>query len=400
MKTVVQRCRSLLCWHPGWFALAAAAALTAIGIEVIATADEAHAAKQKFWIVLSVAAFVACLLPTSRQVGRAAYVLFAVMLLLLVLMVAPGVPRMIVHVRNGARSWINLGVMNLQPSELTKIAVVLALAWYLRYRDSYRSVRGLLVPFGIVFVPVMLILKQPDLGTAILFGPALFAMLVAAGAKLRHLAAVLMLTAVAAALNVAVVYAMPESMQILKAHQRTRIKAMISRARDERRYDHSINYQQVKAITLIGSGRVRGYGQARSKGVVRANSLPYDYNDMIFAVVVNRWGLLGGGGVLCLFGVLVLSILSIASRAKEPFVRLVAVGFASLLFTQAAINVAITLGLLPVTGITLPFVSYGGSSLLTTFAMLGLVINFGAYRPLLLAWPSFEHDRFDLPAPT
>jgi cell division protein FtsW (lipid II flippase) len=134
--------------------------------------------------------------------------------------------------------------------------------------------------------------------------------------------------------------------------------------------------------------------------IVAANRLPHDHNDMIFAVLVNRWGFGGGVAVLGLFVALAISMFVIASQTKEPFARLATVGFAAIIFVQASTNMAISMGLLPVTGITLPFISYGGSSLLTTFVIIGLVINFGAQRPLLLAWPSFEHDESDLPATT
>jgi len=419
VNLVLRRCRELLHWQAGWVAVLAAMTLTWIGIHAIETADMAahmrannlavsptshrtvgavtvrtnwFSDRQLVWVAISMVGFAVCLLPHPRQIGLAAPILFAATLALLVLLIAPGVPESIVRPINGARSWINLRVMNVQPSELAKITAVLALAWYLRYRSSHRAVRGLIVPFLIMFVPVMLILRQPDLGTALLFAPALLAMLVAAGAKMRHLAAVLFLAVAAVAVNVAVIFMLPDSMQILRRHQRGRIKAIVSHAQGDPRYDNTINYQKRKAMTLIGSGGVLGYGSQRSATMVRFNRLPYDHNDMIFALIVNRWGALGGLATIGLFGVLVLSIVVVASRARDPFMRLTLVGFAATLFSQAAINIAITLGLMPVTGITLPFVSYGGSSLLTSFATMGLVVNIGSRRSMRIARPSFEYD--------
>lgn len=408
-------------WQAGWVALFAAVVLTWIGIHAIETADlaahmRAHnvvvtsageratsafavrtswfSERQLVWVTISVVGFVVCLLPHPRQIGRAAPFLFAATLALLVFLIAPGVPEAIVRPINGARSWINLRVMNVQPSELAKITAVLALAWYLRYRSSHRAVRGLIVPCLIMFVPVMLILRQPDLGTALLFAPALLAMLVTAGAKLRHLAAVLLLAVVAVVVNVAIIFMVPDSMQILRRHQRGRIKAIVSHAKGDSRYDSTINYQKRKAMTLVGSGGVHGYGAQRSATMVRFNRLPYDHNDMIFALIVNRWGAVGGIATIGLFGILVLSIVLVASRTSDPFMRLALVGFAATLFSQAVINIAITVGLMPVTGITLPFVSYGGSSLLTMFATLGLVVNIGSRRSMRIARPSFEYDAF------
>ncbi|MEM9348238.1 MAG: FtsW/RodA/SpoVE family cell cycle protein, partial [Planctomycetota bacterium] len=110
---------------------------------------------------------------------------------------------------------------------------------------------------------------------------------------------------------------------------------------------------------------------------------------------VNRWGILGGLGTMALYGVLVASILLVAARSKDPFARMSCVGFAGMIFTQASINIGMTVGLLPITGITLPLISYGGSSMLFTFVMVGLVINFAARRPQMLARPSFEFDNAD-----
>jgi cell division protein FtsW (lipid II flippase) len=295
----------------------------------------------------------------------------------------------LVPVRNGARAWIDLGVMAFQPAELAKVTFVLAMAWYLRHRSSYRTVRGLLVPLGLLMVPIGLILQQPDLGTAVLFVPALGAMLVAAGARLDHLGALVGAAGLLLVVNVAAIYVLPDSLQVLRPYQRERIRSMISQSLGDDRYIQDSGYQQHKAMTLVGAGGFRGYGD-RSATIVRFNRLPNDHNDMIFAVVVNRWGLVGGLGVLALYGLLFGAMMAVAAATHDPFARLVTVGFAGLLFSQAAINIAIVLGLLPVTGITLPLVSYGGSSLAATMAMVGLVVNFGSRRAGMLNWPSFE----------
>ena len=388
---------SLFRWHAGWVALLAAAALAWLGVQALDIADTDYAARQRTYLVLSMVMGATCLALKPRHVGHLSYGLFGATLVLLVFLLLPGVPRSIVPTVKGARSWIDLGPVHLQPSELTKFSAILALAWFLRYRDSYRSLGGLLVPALIMGVPAGLVLLQPDLGTAILFGPALMAMLVVAGARLRHLVATLVLVVVVVVVNIVVVMMLPDSMQLLRTHQRDRIKAMIVRTQQDHRYDRSINYQQIKAMTLVGSGRLAGYGPDRTQSIVKFNDVPHDHNDMIFAIIVNRWGLIGGAVGLGLYLVMVLAIFAVASQATEPFVRLTAVGFGSILFVQAAINIAITLGLLPVTGITLPLVSYGGSSLLSTFAAIGIVVNFAAQPPCPLAWPSFEYDRVDAP---
>ena len=151
-------------------------------------------------------------------------------------------------------------------------------------------------------------------------------------------------------------------------------------------------YQQRVAKRMVAAGGATGYGKDRSATIIDYNDLPFDYNDMIFPVIVNRWGIFGGLGTMALYGVLVASMLLVAARSKDPFARIACVGFGGMIFTQASINIGMTVGLLPITGITLPLISYGGSSMLFTFVMVGLVINFAARRPQMLARPSFEFD--------
>jgi cell division protein FtsW (lipid II flippase) len=378
---------------PLWCAVFAAAALSCVGLMAIETAAPVYAATQLRWMLISWIVAGLCVLPHPRWVGVAAYPLALLTLALLVVVLLPFVPRSVVPVRNGATCWIDLRFMMLQPSEVAKVVFVLALARYLRFRSSYRTVRGLLVPFALLTVPLALIVKEPDLGTALIFVPALFVMLVAAGARLGHLGTLVGLSVVLVAANVAAVYLLPESMQVLKPHQRQRIVAMISQASGDNRYAEDIGYQQEKAMTLIGAGRLSGYGAQRSATIVKFNRLPEDHNDMIFAVIVNRWGLLGGLATLGLYLAVFVCFLLVAGLLKDPFTQLATIGFTGLLATQAAMNIGMTLGLLPITGITLPFISYGGSSLVVCFAMLGLVINFASRRPAIISRPTFEFDR-------
>lgn len=393
MIYIPDQIRQLARPQAAWCALLAAVGLTAIGIAAIGTGYPVYAAVQTRWLCISLVVACVCMLPHPRVIAKTVAPMAVVTLLLLLLLILPFMPRSLVPVRNGATCWMNLHFMMFQPSELAKIIFVLAVALYLRYRASHRTLGGLLVPFALMMVPMGLILVEPDLGTAVLFAPALLVMLVAAGARLGHISALVAIALVVAALNVAVIYALPDSMQVLKPHQRQRIVAMISRAEGESRYADSIGYQQDKAMTLVGSGGLHGYGDERSVTIMRFNRLPHAHNDMIFSVIVNRWGFMGGAATLGLYLVLMVSMVMVAGSLKDPFTRLATVGFAGLLFTQAMINIGITLGLLPVTGITLPFVSYGGSSLAATYAMIGLVINFASRRPAIITRPAFEFDR-------
>ncbi len=397
MIPLPKRMQMLLKPHPGWYALFAAIALSCIGVLAIDTAGQAGNASQqaRFWLPVALMVMAACIAPRPRWIGHASYPLFIAVLFVLILMALPFTPEKIVPERNGARAWISIGNITLQPSELMKVLFVLSMAWYLRYRSSYRTLRGLLVPFFIMFIPVALILKQPDLGTALLFAPTLFVMLVAAGAKLRHLSLLLGLVVVMIVVNVAIALWAPDSMQILRPHQRQRIVSMVSLAQGDTRYIKSSAYQQDKAMTLVSAGGISGYGAERSETIVKFNKIPHVHNDMIFAVIANRWGVLGVFGVLGLYGMLCGSFLLIAAKSKDPLAQLSCVGFAGMILTQVVINIGMNLGLLPITGITLPFISYGGSSLVATFIMVGLAINFASRRPAMLARPSFEFDNPD-----
>lgn len=396
VKQFGQQLRVLLRPHAGWYALVAALMLAWLGSSAIATVSPGHAEVQTSrWLPVALIAMVCMLIPSPRWIGHMAYPIMAAAILLLIFVILPGVPRSIVPVRNGSTAWINLGFMSFQPSEMAKVGFVLSLAWYLRFRANHRSFLGLFVPFAIMFVPVILILKEPDLGSALLFAPTLFVMLVAAGAKLRHLGALLGIAVALIAINAAIVIWAPDSMQVLKSHQRDRIEAMYFEWRGDDRMAQREGYQQRVAKRMVAAGGATGYGKDRAATIIDYNDLPFDYNDMIFPVIVNRWGILGGIGTMALYGVLVTSMLLVAARSKDPFARMSCVGFAGMIFTQASINIGMTVGLLPITGITLPLISYGGSSMLFTFIMVGLVINFAASRPQMLARPSFEFDNAD-----
>jgi cell division protein FtsW (lipid II flippase) len=393
---VVRRLHEALRPNPAWIALAAALGLCTFGIGAIAISSHPlQAADQARWLLISFGVMVVTIFPHPRTISIMTWPLLALIVGLLVVLIVPGIPSTLVHPRNGAKCWINLYFMDFQPSEIAKILFVLALARYMRYRENYRTLAGLLVPFVIMFVPILLILGQPDMGTAVLFVPALFVVLIAGGARMAHIWTLIGLAVLFVVLNVVIVMAFPDQLQILKPHQRDRIVSMISLARDEDQYLRTTAFQQNIAMNLVGAGGLTGYSREDAATIVRLNELPFDHNDMIFAIIVNRWGLLGGMAVLGCYLLLILSFLIVASRSKDPFVRLSVVGFAGFIGAQVAINIGMNVGLLPIIGITLPFVSYGGSSLVASFMMLGLVMNFASRRPQILARPSFEFDNAD-----
>jgi len=368
----------------GWLTLLAALALTGIGIFAIHLVDPGAATKQAAFVPVALIAMLLVMLPHYRRYVDIAYPAFAVMLVLLIILLLPFMPQSIVPVRNGARRWFDLQIgMLFQPSELMKIAYVTALAHYLRYRRNYRTIPGLLAPLLITFLPMGLILVEPDLGTATIFLPVLFAMLIAAGAKLKHIIAIVL---IGAAL-------MPAMYPLLQPHQKQRIVAMVSQIKGETQYRSSIGFQGYKAQTLVGAGQIAGHDHDHARVLIDYNDLPEPQNDMIFAVVCTRFGLLGGAVVIGLYLMFMAGALLAAALNKDPFARLAAVGISAIVFTQMFVNTGMTVGVLPITGMTLPFVSYGGSSLVAAFMMVGLVLNVAASRPIIMANPAFEFDR-------
>ncbi len=339
------------------------------------------ATKQLIFMVIGIVACLVIMLPHYKLISAFAWFYFAVCIALLVFLLVPGIPSSIVTPRNGARSWINLGFTDFQPSEITKIAFVLCVAQYLRFRTQHRRFRGLIVPGIIAAIPVALITVQPDLGTASLFVPALFAMLIAAGARLRHLTLIVLCAAMSA----------PIAYPFLRPHQKARIEAIVKQFQGDESTNFDINFQSSRAQMLIAAGQIHGTPEPTARALVRYNALPERENDMIFAVVVARFGLLGGLGMLGLYALWVIGALIVAGSCREPIGRLIAVGLPAFIAVQVVINVGMNLGVLPIIGITLPFLSAGGSSLITCWLMTGLIMNVAFHRPKPPYRSSFEY---------
>src|SRR5687768_857725 len=335
-----------------------------------------------------------------QVIARWAWPFYVLSLLLLAYTIMPGVPSsgfLGVPRTNGAKAWINFGVINLQPAELTKVAFCMVLARYLRFRSNYRTLWGLMPPFLLAIVPLMLILKQPDLGTALVFIPALFAMLFVAGAKIQHLAIIVGTGMILAPLawysgpkektgmerDVPVLRHFPA---LVKDYQRQRVAAMFSR---DPRVLRETGFQQEQALTAFGSGGFAGRGALH---IPVGRTVPEAHNDMIFALIGEQFGFIGSVILLGAYLVLFATGIEIASNTREPFGKLVAVGIVSLLAGQTFLNLMVAVRLMPVTGVTLPFVSAGGSSLLASFIAAGLLLNIGQNRPIVMAKDAFEFD--------
>lgn len=331
--------------------------------------------KQVVFLVVGLVAAGVIALPSYKYFVILAWPAYAFALGLLVFLLLPFVPESIVKARNGARGWIDLGFADLQPAEIAKVAYTLAVASYLRHlrgreRGGTRSIVGLMVPGIITFVPIGLMIKQPDLGSATLFVPALFAMLIVAGAKLRHLFLVVALAAMAA----------PAVYPLLEPHQKQRIVGYVGQLRGDRSTASDINFQAFTAQALVGSGGLSGQSESKARALVHFNHLPERHNDMIFAVMVCRHGQRGGLLVLGLYGMWIVGASLCAWASGDRFGRVLIVGLVAFVASQVFVNVGMNIGVLPIIGITLPFVSYGGSSLVTVWIMTGLILNVGLHR--------------------
>jgi cell division protein FtsW (lipid II flippase) len=316
--------------------------------------------QQMVWTSLAVVAMLMMTVPSYRVLCRWTYPIFAISLALLVLVYFfPAI--------NGARRWIRLGPIGFQPSEFAKIAFVLALARYLMYRDNYRRLLGLLAPLGIAVLPILLILREPDLGTALVFLPVLFLMLFVAGARRVDLGCLILVG----------VMGIPLLWSQMSLEQKSRVTALLEQPGPGEIVDaDSYHLYQAKQMSALGAGcGSLALGQTvEDNGAYR---LPHARTDFILCVLTERLGLPGVAGVLGLYVLLAWRGVAVAQATREPFGRLVASGLVGLLCVQVLINTGMTVGLLPITGLSLPLVSYGGSGMLAQGLVLGLLLNIG-----------------------
>jgi len=486
-----------------WLLLAAALGLSALGIAGIYAATSGGegdpfwgtpAGKQAVFLGAAMAVFVLVLVPSYVRLAKYSYALYAASLLalaVLAVMRSRGwtIPRLI-YPTHYAYSWINVPgtSLKLQPSELAKIAFILSLAYYLRFRKNYRTFAGLLVPFVMALVPTALILYQPDLGTAMLFLPILFLMLFAAGARGKHLAAII-------AMGLAMVPIFYSSMH---GYQRMRVDSWLLHGCAERMHfalapkadgeggaedqkeagdgseaerkpaaaNHApasrlagmsdaekadlvreitgmwrfrlwqlatvvswgkekaefvqaretlfealdagpgpvsfnalrfffgsllddYGHQLFQAKVAVGAGGLTGRGWLEGTQT-RYGFLPEAHTDFLYPTLAEQFGFLGAAGVVVLYGLICLFGVDVSFSTTEPYGKLLVVGVVSLVAAQSFLNIAMSIGLMPITGIPLPLMSYGGSSLVSSFLALGLLCNVAVRRLYLIAPRPFE----------
>lgn len=298
-----------------------------------------------------------------------AYFFYAASLLLLLIVEIKG------FVGMGAQRWIDLGVFKIQPSELIKISLILALARYfhLLKMKELRRVKYLIPPLLMIFVPALLVLKQPDLGTAVV--------LVMMGGCLFFTSGIRLWVVVSAL--VAAFASAPILWQFMRAYQKNRVLTFLSPESDPL----GTGYHIIQSKIALGSGGL--FGKGFLKGTQgRLNFLPEKQTDFIFTLLSEEFGLLGGLFLLSLYCLLLLYGYKVCSHTRTQFGRLVSLGVTSIIFLYVFINMAMVMGLIPVVGVPLPLVSYGGTSMLTTLFGMGLVMSVSLHHNIRLHRPS------------
>jgi rod shape determining protein RodA len=364
LKTLRQILLRVLTTHVAWPILISISLLCTVSLFALDLASPERAGKQQIWLIIGVGVILIALLPHYQMLGRIAWAFYGFTLFLLVaVFFAP--EWAFTH------RWFTLpGGVLFQPSELAKISFVLVLAWYLRHRKDIRTLGGLVVPFILALIPALLILEEPDLGTALLFPTVLYAMLVAARARMKHL----VLIALVALL------ALPGAFPFLRPYQQSRVMSqmMVFMGRDDEAHRNGPGYQAYISTIAIASGGMTGHGGEGGRAI--AKILPEAYTDFIYAVVGAEWGFLGCTLVLLFYLGFFAASVEIAGSTRDMFGRILVVGLACMILSQATINLYMTIRLVPVVGVALPFVSYGGSSLLASLLAAGLLLNVSVRR--------------------
>ena len=317
--------------------------------------------KQTFWLLIGLAVMVAIAFTEYRFYSDFAYIVYTVAFFFLLVVMGYGI------ITSGAQRWIKIGSISFQPSEFVKISLILALAKFFQrppVREGY-SLKDLPLPFLLLLLPTGLILKQPDLGTSIILLLVFFSILIFV--KIRW-TSLLTIGLVGAAI-------LPLSWSFLKEYQKRRITTFFNPELDPL----GAGYHIIQSKIAVGSGGIIGKGFMKGTQC-RLGFLPEQQTDFIFSALGEEWGLIGSLIVVGLYFILILWGLRIAVQSKDRFGAILSFGVVAMLFWHIFINIGMVLGMMPVVGIPLPLISYGGSFLLSTFIGIGLLLNVSMRR--------------------
>jgi len=305
---------------------------------------------------------------------RISPVLYAVGVVLLIAVFIPHLGRKVYN----AYSWIRIGGFGFEPTEFAKIAFILCLAWFLQVRErKIENFSTVLMAWALTLIPFVLILKQPALGSASVFFPVCFCMLFAAGARLRYI--VLPIIAVAAFITLTFywVHVWNKPVPFLKPFQLYRVKVFFDPKLDPK----GAGWQADQSTIAIGSGGLNGKGWRQgTQNVLGYLPKNTSYNDLIFSVVGEEFGFRGGAALIICEGTVLLWCVWVAARARDKVGALLAVGVMTMLFTHIFVNIGMTIQVVPITGIPLPFISYGGTFVIACLAAMGLVQSVWVHR--------------------
>jgi rod shape determining protein RodA len=357
-----------------WVLLSALVAIAAYGlwaIDGITMHDVGGSAlpRQALYVFAGAVLFLAVLFvdpDTYRRLRRPIY--FGTLGLMVFVLIAGAATR-------GSKRWLDVGFFKFQPSEFGKVLFVLVIAGFLAERSrSINSARAPLAAIGYGIVPILLVFLQPDIGTALVYTSALGAVLFVAGVRWWHLGALAAVTALAA---LAVLWFLPGAgVNVLKPYQAQRLTGFTHPGNDPR----GATYNLRQSITAVGAGGLRGRGVLGATQT-RLNYLPEHATDFAFASVAEERGFFGASILLLLYLLIVWRALKIVANARDMYTAIVAGGIAFMFMFQVFVNAAMTMGIAPITGIPLPFVSVGGSSMITNFLAVGILEAIHLRRP-------------------
>ncbi|MBI5439621.1 MAG: rod shape-determining protein RodA [Deltaproteobacteria bacterium] len=337
--------------------------LSAFGVAVLWSASHESdgsvapfAVRQLQWLAIAFAAMVCVVAFDYHHFRALSLPLYLCLLLMLVGVLAFGRATM------GAQRWLALGPIKIQPSEFIKVGIAVIVSHLLAREEKLPpyGLKTLWLPIAATLVPIGLVLVQPDLGTAVLVGAVAASIILFHGVRRNVLIG----------LSGALLVGAPAGWAFLKDYQRQRILTFLDPERDPL----GAGYHIIQSKIAVGSGQLLGKGFLHGTQA-RLRFLPERHTDFIFSVLAEEWGFVGTLAVLALYALLILWGLDIAAKARDTFGRLLAVGVTSILFFHVAVNIGMVTGCLPVVGVPLPLFSYGGSSVLTTYLVAGILLS-------------------------
>ncbi|WP_257349125.1 FtsW/RodA/SpoVE family cell cycle protein [Pseudalkalibacillus decolorationis] len=364
------------------FLLICSSCIAIYSAQIIGQYDSNYVVKQVVWYVLGLIAIAVVMILDFDQFRRLSWYIYGLGILLLIgIVIVPyvdpnaGTPAALVPVINGAQSWYRFGGFAFQPAEVMKVALIISLANSITLHNEKYSNRSIKEDFlllgkilAIALPPVVLVMLQPDLGTTLVFIAIISSLLLVSGIRWRIIFLITLLFVLLITGLVFLYLYFPDFFltYILETYQLERFYAWLQ----PYEYDEGIGYQLVKSLLAIGSGQL--FGKGFTDGSVY---FPEAHTDFIFAIIGEEFGFIGTSFVISLFFLLVYRMIHVALESNEPFGSYLCAGVIGMITFQVFQNIGMTIGVLPITGIPLPFISYGGSSILASMIAIGIILN-------------------------